>query len=325
MRRTLGLIALAAIAALAVAQTSGNSLLSSFGKALNDAKSVRSTYSVQIVGSASETYSIALKKPNLARIETPTGTVVADGKQVTTYTKADNTYFKRPQTEADMKGLLTSDELNLLAGFFDPEAYKAARSRTLGTRPINGTPLTVVEAANGKKTKTYFINGSDNVARKSQIDLNDPNGKVTTIVDTKSLDLNPELPDSTFTFTPPAGARELTLDEINSGRWYKDLDEALKVAKASGKRVFIDFMATWCGPCKMLERECFNTPQFKALGKKYVFCQIDVDQQPSLAQKYQATSIPLQVILDKGGNVQDQMVGYGGPARFFDWMQKNAN
>jgi len=325
MSRKFGLIALAAVAAIAAAQTAGNSLLNSYGKALNDAKSVRSTYTVQTIGSAPDTYTIALKKPNLARVETPAGTVVADGKTVTTYTKADNTYFKRPQTESDMKALLVSDELNLLAGFFDPKAYDAPRTRTLGQRNINGASMNVVEATLGKKAKTYFISGADNVAHKSQIDLNDPNGKVTTIIDAKNLELNTDLPDSTFTFTPPAGARELSADEIEAGRWYTNLDEALKIAHASGKRVFIDFMATWCGPCKMLEHECFGTPEFKALGKKYVFCRIDVDEQPSLAKKYGAESIPLQVILDKSGSsVQDQLLGYGGSARFFEFMNRNA-
>ncbi|AIE87869.1 thioredoxin family protein [Fimbriimonas ginsengisoli] len=325
MRRTWPLVAIAAIAAVAAAQTSGTSLLASFGKALNEAKSVRSTYTAQTVGSGAETYTIALKKPNLARIETPAGTIVADGKQVTTYTKEDNTYFKRPQTEKDVKEFLTSDELGLFAGFFNPKAYDAPRSRAIGQRQMNGTPLSVVEATAGKKTKTYFLSTSDNVARKSQIELNDPNnGKLTTILDTKSLELNADLPDSTFTFVPPADARELSLDEINNGRWYTDLDEALKVARASNKHVFIDFMATWCGPCKMLERECFGTAQFKAMGKSYVWCRIDVDQQPTIASRYHAEAIPLQVVLDKSGGTQDQLVGYGGPARFFEFLTKNA-
>lgn len=323
MRKTFGFITLAALAVVAVAQTNGSSLLAGFGKVLNEAKSVKSVYTVQTIGSSSEEYSVTLKKPNFARIDTPSQLIVADGKTITTLTKNDNTFFKRSQGENDLKDLFVPDELRLFAGFFNAEAYVAARSRTLGSRTVNGTPLQVVEATAPHRVDTYFLDNA-NVARKRQTDLTGPTGTVTSITTTKSVDLNSELSDDTFKFTAPSGARELSLDEINSGRWYTDFDQAMKVAKASKKRIFIDFMATWCGPCKELEKACFGTAQFKALGKNFVFCRIDVDEQPSLAKKYGATAIPLQVITDDSGTVIEQLTGWGGAQRFFDFMNRNA-
>ena len=70
----------------------------------------------------------------------------------------------------------------------------------------------------------------------------------------------------------------------------------------------------------MLERECFNTEQFKKFGKKLVFCRIDVDEQSSVAATYGITAMPTQDILDKTGAVVKQTIGYGNPQMFFDFL-----
>jgi len=326
MRRPIIFIAGTALAAYAVAQVGSSTLLTSFGKAINDAKTVTSNYTIQtITKGGPEAYTIALKKPNLIRIDTPTQTVVADGKEVTTYDKADKTYFKQPETPGELKTLFSTEELHVFAGFFDSNAYKAVRSKDLGTKNIKGGTMSAVEASYDSKDRkviTYLLSPDDKIARKAQIDLNkdEPDKKLSMVFDTKSLAVNGNIPDSTFVFDPPADSRELTLAEINSTKWYYDLDEAKKVAQASNKMIFVDFFATWCGPCKMLERECFGTDDFKKYGSKLVFCRIDVDDQPSVASAYGITAMPTQDILDKNGTVVKQMIGYGGVETFFSFL-----
>src|SRR5258706_462383 len=105
MRKTIGFALVAALAAVAVAQTTSGNLLSDFGKTLNDAKTVTSTFTAQTIGAGSDEYSIALKKPNLARIDTPAELIVADGKTVTVLSKAENTYSKHAQAEGEEFGL----------------------------------------------------------------------------------------------------------------------------------------------------------------------------------------------------------------------------
>lgn len=326
MRTPLILLVAATVTALALAQGTSSTLLAGFGKAINDAKTVSSTYTFQTVSkSGPEDYSVTLKKPNLVHIETPTQTVVADGKDITTYDKKEKTYFKQPETSAQLKTLFAPEELHVFAGFFDANAYKAIRSKDLGAKVVRGGTMNAVEAAydtQDRKVITYLLNPDDKMAHKGTIDLDkrDPSQALSMVWDTKSLSVNGPVPDSAFVFDPPQDSRELSLEEINSAKWYYDLDEAKKVAQASNKKIFVDFFATWCGPCKMLERDCFGTDEFKAFGKKMVFCRIDVDEQQSVAQAYGIEAMPTQDVLDKNGNVVANRVGYSNAQDFFSFL-----
>lgn len=322
MRRTLGFIALLSIATAAIAGVVADTKLSNFEKALTDAKSVKATYTVQTIGSTAEAYNVALKKPNLARIDTPTQLLVADGSKIYVLDKAQKAYTKKNQTEADLKALFGPEGVRPFAGFFDTEALDAVSSKDLGKKNVGGKPLDVVEAVvtpNGKKVVTYYLDPTDSVARKTQIDLNDPSGKVTMIVDTKSIAIDGEISDDTFKFTAPEGVREVTIDE-NSAKWFTNLDEAKRVAAATNRKIFVDFFAEWCGPCKRLEADCFGTAEFKALSKKLVFLRIDVDKQPGVSQTYHIEAMPTQMIVNPDGSVVNKTVGYANRASFFNWI-----
>ena len=62
-----------------------------------------------------------------------------------------------------------------------------------------------------------------------------------------------------------------------------------------GKAALVDFYADWCGPCKMMD------PVVEELSEEYkekaVFGKVNVDENPSLAQKYGVMSIPTFVVL----------------------------
>ena len=70
-------------------------------------------------------------------------------------------------------------------------------------------------------------------------------------------------------------------------------DEVLK----SDVKVLVDFYADWCGPCKMmapvLEEIAENNNGFKIV-------KLNVDENMSIAEKYNIRSIPALVVFDKG-------------------------
>ncbi|PIZ98381.1 MAG: thioredoxin [Candidatus Komeilibacteria bacterium CG_4_10_14_0_2_um_filter_37_10] len=71
--------------------------------------------------------------------------------------------------------------------------------------------------------------------------------------------------------------------------------------------VFVDFYATWCGPCKMM------SPVIDELSKEYEgkikIVKLDVDANQTTAQQYQVMSIPTMFIF-KNGQIVQQLVGY---------------
>ncbi|MCQ4670267.1 thioredoxin [Lactonifactor longoviformis] len=73
-----------------------------------------------------------------------------------------------------------------------------------------------------------------------------------------------------------------------------------------GKAALVDFYADWCGPCKMM------APIVEELSEEYkekaVFGKVNVDENPSLAQKYGVMSIPTFVVL-KDGQVAGKAMG----------------
>ena len=78
-----------------------------------------------------------------------------------------------------------------------------------------------------------------------------------------------------------------------------------EVVLKNDKPVFVDFYATWCGPCKMM------SPILEQLSEEkqdVVFAKVDVDDAERLAILYGISSIPC-MILFKNGEEADRVVG----------------
>lgn len=83
---------------------------------------------------------------------------------------------------------------------------------------------------------------------------------------------------------------------------------ATEMTEVRGKDVaLIDFSATWCGPCKMLAPVLEEVSD--ELGDKVDFYNVDVDDNPDLAQEFGVTNIPALILLKNGEKV-DMSVGF---------------
>lgn len=69
----------------------------------------------------------------------------------------------------------------------------------------------------------------------------------------------------------------------------------------------VDFSAAWCAPCKMLAPVLEEVSE--ELTGSAAFYNVDVDENPDLAQQYDIVSIPALVVL-KNGDKQDVQVGF---------------
>lgn len=324
-------VSLGAVSALVYAHSVGASLLGRYTESLNKADSLSVEFTTQKPGDAPVNYSVKLAKPNLARIETAGKLIVADGKTITTYDKNANTYISQPETDADLNALLKPDELSLFAPFFVADAINTADAKDLGQKQLGGQNVEAIQfaLAGAGHTATAYLSQDDALVRKAQIKMSVPNSDSgakadqSRIISTQSISIGGKNADDTFAFKAPDGAKELTLADLMSDKWYTDLTEAESVAAKTGRKIFVDFMASWCGPCHMLHDTCLVTDEFKKYSKYLVFVQIDVDEQPSVFASYNGEAMPTQLILDAKGNVLDKMVGYGGPDAFYAFINKN--
>ncbi len=94
-----------------------------------------------------------------------------------------------------------------------------------------------------------------------------------------------------------------------------DLAAALADAKRDGKRVFVDFVTTWCGPCKEMDRIVYTAADVVAAASGSVIAvQLDGDEQRELVAKYGVKGYPTLLLLDADGAVLRRASGYQGVA-----------
>lgn len=70
--------------------------------------------------------------------------------------------------------------------------------------------------------------------------------------------------------------------------------------------VLVDFWADWCGPCRMFAPVVESVAQ--AYAEKLKVVQVNIDEEPELASKYEVMTIPT-VVLIRSGKTVDTVVG----------------
>ncbi len=101
-------------------------------------------------------------------------------------------------------------------------------------------------------------------------------------------------------------------------RAFTDGSWKAEVLAAPG-RILVDFWAGWCGPCRRL------APEIEALANdvagQAVVGKLDVEANPSVAEQYRVTSIPMLVLFENGREVA-RRVGFADRGELRAWLDK---
>ncbi len=120
---------------------------------------------------------------------------------------------------------------------------------------------------------------------------------------------------------------------------WMSLDEALAAQKKKAKPIFMDVYTDWCGPCKMLDKNTFQTKEVSEYisknyyavkfnaegnsevtykGKKYTNSKFDPNKKGrngvhDFTMFLKVQGYPSMYILDAKGEVKSPIVGYHTP------------
>ncbi|CAM4145681.1 thioredoxin family protein [Flavobacterium antarcticum] len=91
------------------------------------------------------------------------------------------------------------------------------------------------------------------------------------------------------------------------GSW----EEALEKAKQENKNIFVDFYATWCGPCKQLKKSFKDKEVGAYYNKNFINISIDGETKEGrqLMYRYQIQGYPTLLIFDYNGKVKTKSFG----------------
>lgn len=128
-------------------------------------------------------------------------------------------------------------------------------------------------------------------------------------------------PDPAAATTPPAVPEGTPIaEDIANARaqkraalfsWQDFNPAALAEAKAAGKLVLLDCVATWCHWCHVMDDTTYTDPALGALIRDNVIAvRVDVDARPDVASRYEEWGWPATVVFSPQGDELGKFRGY---------------
>lgn len=104
---------------------------------------------------------------------------------------------------------------------------------------------------------------------------------------------------------------------FHDGDWLS----ALEKAGRENKLIFMDAYTTWCGPCKMMDKQTFVDSAVGALyNAKFINVKMNMEKGVGieLARSYNVQAYPTLLFLDPAGQIVHRVAGFHQPGQFID-------
>ena len=105
----------------------------------------------------------------------------------------------------------------------------------------------------------------------------------------------------------------------------KSTEAVREMAVKECKLVFIDLYASWCPPCRMMERHVFSRKEVgQFMSERFVAAKYDTDEATGkeLMRKYGSGAIPLYLIFNTQGELLGRIQGASSADEFMDNVRK---
>ena len=111
------------------------------------------------------------------------------------------------------------------------------------------------------------------------------------------------------------------IEFIKNESFYDVMDQAEKENKA----IFIDFYASWCSPCKMMDMEVFNDNSVAHyMNSNFINYKVDINTRTgnNVAYRYGVKLLPTLLIVTPKGEIIAKETGLLTPAEFVEFAKR---
>jgi thiol:disulfide interchange protein len=108
---------------------------------------------------------------------------------------------------------------------------------------------------------------------------------------------------------------------------WRAIDGAATASAAEHKPILYDFSATWCEPCRQMEREVFANPEAASLiNSSYIPVRVADDDRSTaatdLGTKHEVEGLPTLIVMRDATGEPRRMEGYPGKRRTLAFLKR---
>lgn len=273
-------------------------MLGGYAKALSQATSLKTNFTVTPVGATLSQYRLEAVKPNLVRMETDSSLILADGKEIITFDPRSKIFYRQPQNDESMRSAMASGPAMAFAPFFMPQVYaKVLNPKATGLVKRKGLDLEGVRFSPTNEPAlqlvTFYLPRTDFLVRQAEMVFSSGPYQLSGVLDTTLMEIDKEISSERFVWRAPGGSLELPYDLATGRAWFTDINIAKEVSRRTQKILFLNFHVGSCPGCQALKRGVFTQPEVMRLSRNFVLAEVNTETQPGIAKQYGVVGHPV--------------------------------